>query len=240
MAVETKKYNQFRYYNKLKNMSYIHHETLNSLCENIFISKIGIIKEYDHTKQEGIVHIKEFGELDIRTRNISNMQLHLKEDDKVILLQSSINLFEEEDDNFFDKTYFYILNAIATKTIQKAVIDINNFETKHEKLNIGVKEELSIKAEDKLNINAKECKIKHDSLKINSTSIVVDGDSVVIKSATPLEININGKTLGSIIDDIYDTMASLSTLGQMGTAMLDPASVIKIIEKKATLKSFLK
>ncbi|WP_024653819.1 DUF777 family protein, partial [Borrelia persica] len=48
----------------------------------------------------------------------------LNAEDKVILLQSSISLFDSKDNNYFDKNYFYILRPID---MQKCTIKVNDF-----------------------------------------------------------------------------------------------------------------
>ncbi|ASJ27605.1 DUF777 family protein [Borrelia turicatae] len=91
---------------------------------NIFISKLGIIKSFNSSTQEGVVLLSGETDLEIKTRNISNMHFTLSEGERVILLQSSINLFNEDDDNYFDKNYFYILRPI---NMQNATIKVNDF-----------------------------------------------------------------------------------------------------------------
>ncbi|MBB6043778.1 DUF777 family protein, partial [Borreliella yangtzensis] len=47
----------------------------------------------------------------------SNISFELSKGDTVILLQSSINIFDKNDDIHFDKHHFYILSAIGPKTL---------------------------------------------------------------------------------------------------------------------------
>lgn len=94
------------------------------IYRNIFISKIGIIKSFNTSTQKGIVLLSGHTDLEIKTRNISNMHFNLKENDGVILLQSSINLFNEDDNHYFDKNYFYILRPV---NMQNATIKVNDF-----------------------------------------------------------------------------------------------------------------
>lgn len=55
------------------------------LFENVFICRIGVIKGFDYATQ-GVVTIKEYKGLEISTRNISNFNLDLAEEDEVVLL----------------------------------------------------------------------------------------------------------------------------------------------------------
>ncbi|UPA18385.1 DUF777 family protein [Borrelia puertoricensis] len=99
------------------------------IANNICISKIGIIKSFNSDTQEGVVEIEEYKGLEIHTRNISNINLSLHKDDKVVLLQSSINLFNTDDNIYFDKHHFYILSAIDPKYLKiyaKHKLDIRN------------------------------------------------------------------------------------------------------------------
>ncbi|WP_233186323.1 DUF777 family protein [Borreliella burgdorferi] len=89
----------------------------NWIYSNIFIIKIGIIKEFKHQTQEAIVTIPEFEDLEVRTKNISNIGLELSKGDCVLLLQSSVNIFDKNNDIHFDKHHFYILSAISPKTL---------------------------------------------------------------------------------------------------------------------------
>ncbi|AEL19359.1 conserved hypothetical protein (plasmid) [Borreliella bissettiae DN127] len=59
----------------------------------------------------------EFEDLEIHTKNISNISLELSKDDSVLLLQSSVNIFDKNNDIHFDKHHFYILSAISPKTL---------------------------------------------------------------------------------------------------------------------------
>ncbi|WP_434787080.1 DUF777 family protein, partial [Borreliella burgdorferi] len=88
----------------------------NWIYSNIFIIKIGTVKEFKHQTQEAIVTIPEFEDLEIHTKNISNISLELSKGDTVLLLQSSVNIFDKNDDIHFDKNHFYILSAISPKT----------------------------------------------------------------------------------------------------------------------------
>ncbi|ACL34221.1 hypothetical protein CV695_06365 [Borreliella burgdorferi] len=89
----------------------------NWIYSNIFIIKIGTVKEFKHQTQEAIVTIPEFEDLEIHTKNISNISLELSKGDTVLLLQSSVNIFDKNDDIHFDKNHFYILSAISPKTL---------------------------------------------------------------------------------------------------------------------------
>ncbi|ACN55509.1 DUF777 family protein [Borreliella burgdorferi] len=89
----------------------------NWIYSNIFIIKIGTVKEFKQQTQEAIVTIPEFEDLEIHTKNISNIGLELSKGDTVLLLQSSVNIFDKNDDIHFDKNHFYILSAISPKTL---------------------------------------------------------------------------------------------------------------------------
>ncbi|WP_417903051.1 DUF777 family protein [Borreliella bissettiae] len=89
----------------------------NWIYSNIFIIKIGIVKDFNQQTQEAIVTIPEFKDLEIHTKNISNISLELSKGDSVLLLQSSVNIFDKNDDIHFDKHHFYILSAISPKTL---------------------------------------------------------------------------------------------------------------------------
>ncbi|WP_425337177.1 DUF777 family protein [Borreliella tanukii] len=89
----------------------------NWIYSNIFITRIGTVKEFNRQTQEAVVIIPEFEDLEIHTKNISNISFELSKGDTVILLQSSINIFDKNDDIHFDKHHFYILSAISPKTL---------------------------------------------------------------------------------------------------------------------------
>ncbi|MCD2413887.1 DUF777 family protein, partial [Borreliella burgdorferi] len=89
----------------------------NWIYSNIFIIKIGTVKEFKQQTQEAIVTIPEFEDLEIHTKNISNISLELSKGDNVLLLQSSVNIFDKNNDIHFDKHHFYILSAINPKTL---------------------------------------------------------------------------------------------------------------------------
>ncbi|WP_024654678.1 DUF777 family protein [Borrelia hispanica] len=101
------------------------------IYKNIFISTIGIIKSFDSETQEGVVLLSLYKNVEIRTRCISNMHFDLQENDEVILLQSSINLFDINDDNYYDKNYFYILRPI---NMQNATIKVDDFSIRTKNL----------------------------------------------------------------------------------------------------------
>ncbi len=85
------------------------------LFENVFICRIGVIKSFDFETQKGVVTIKEYEGLEISTCSISNFNFDLTAEDEVILLQSNFNIFQESDNNHFDKNYFYILSVLNPK-----------------------------------------------------------------------------------------------------------------------------
>ncbi|WP_210373209.1 DUF777 family protein, partial [Borreliella garinii] len=87
----------------------------NWIYSNIFITRIGTVKEFKQQTQEAVVIIPEFKDLEIHTKNISNINFELSKGDTVLLLQSSINIFDKNDDIHFDKHHFYILSAISPK-----------------------------------------------------------------------------------------------------------------------------
>ncbi|MCD2349971.1 DUF777 family protein, partial [Borreliella americana] len=73
--------------------------------------------KFKQQTQEAIVTIPEFEDLEIHTKNISNIGLELSKGDTVLLLQSSINIFDKNNDIHFDKHHFYILSVISPKTL---------------------------------------------------------------------------------------------------------------------------
>lgn len=89
----------------------------NWIYSNIFITRIGTVKEFKQQTQEAVVTIPEFEDLEIHTKNISNINFELSKGDSVLLLQSSINIFDKNDDIHFDKHHFYILGVISPKTL---------------------------------------------------------------------------------------------------------------------------
>ncbi|AWG43277.1 hypothetical protein CR532_04585 (plasmid) [Candidatus Borreliella tachyglossi] len=151
------------------------------LRENLFICRIGIVKEFDSEKQEGIVEIPKYDGLRIVSRNISNLRLKLKEGDQVILLQSSINIFNEADNNYFDKHHFYILNAV---TPECAGIKIDKFSI--------TSKEFGVKT-DKLNLNAENVSLEGKSVKAEAQSLIIEADSINFKG----KVYINGKLFES-------------------------------------------
>ncbi|AYE36835.1 hypothetical protein DB313_04875 (plasmid) [Borrelia turcica IST7] len=176
-----KNYDVCRSLGSLSNDSLALEDARQYLHKNVFICRIGVIKQFDFKTQEGVVLIEEYDDLGISTRNISSLRLSLKEGDKVILLQSSINIFNESDNNYFDKNYFYILNAIDPKC---ASIKIDKF-------NISSKE-LGIKS-DKLGLDAKNASLEGESIKVSVKSLVIEADSISFKG----KVYINGKLFES-------------------------------------------
>lgn len=132
------------------------------LFENVFICRIGIIKSFDNETQTGIVVIKEYEGLEISTRNISNFNLDLAEKDEVVLLQSNFNIFQENDNNHFDKNYFYILSVISPKQI-------------------GIKL-------DKLKVNLQEFDAQSENIKFKAKKLIIDVENIEIKG----NLKING------------------------------------------------
>ncbi|AHH08985.1 DUF777 family protein (plasmid) [Borrelia anserina] len=151
------------------------------LHDNVFICRIGVIKEFDFKIQEGIVTIEEYEDLDIMSRNISSLKLDLKEGDKVILLQSSINIFNERDNNYFDKHYFYILNAVS---LEYAGIDVH-------KLSFNSKE-FDVTSEN-TSLDFKHLVFKGENTRISVKSLVIEADSIQLKG----NVYINGKLFES-------------------------------------------
>nr|WKT13941.1 DUF777 family protein [Borrelia sp. BU AG58] len=161
----------------LSNDSLVLEDAKRYLRENVFICRIGVIKQFDMETQEGVVLIEEYDGLDILTRNISNLRLSLKQGDRVVLLQSSINIFNESDNNYFDKNYFYILNALDPSC---AGISIDKYSISSK--------ELDIKS-DQLVLNASSVSLEGKSTKISLKSLVIEADSIEFKG----RVYINGK-----------------------------------------------
>ncbi len=133
------------------------------LFENVFICRIGVIKSFDFETQKGVVTIKEYEGLEISTCSISNFNFDLTAEDEVILLQSNFNIFQESDNNHFDKNYFYILSVLNPKKIG---IRLDQFELSVQELG-AQSENIKFKAK-KLIIDVDNIEIK-GNLKINGT-----------------------------------------------------------------------
>ncbi|APJ09390.1 hypothetical protein BLA32_05870 (plasmid) [Borreliella afzelii] len=135
----------------------------NWIYSNIFITRIGTVKEFKQQTQEAIVTIPEFEDLEIHTKNISNINFELSKGDSVLLLQSSINIFDKNDDIHFDKHHFYILSAISPKT-----------------LNL-ICDNIKIKANSRIEIANQTTSLKEilDSIISAINGITIIGDSVI-------------------------------------------------------------
>nr|WP_024705929.1 DUF777 family protein [Borreliella burgdorferi] len=110
-------YEIYRMNQRLYGQALAQEDIKNWIYSNIFIIKIGTVKEFKQQTQEAIVTIPEFEDLEIHTKNISNISLELSKGDNVLLLQSSVNIFDKNNDIHFDKHHFYILSAISPKTL---------------------------------------------------------------------------------------------------------------------------
>ncbi|WP_420025132.1 DUF777 family protein (plasmid) [Borreliella yangtzensis] len=110
-------YEIYRMTQRLYGHALTQEDVKNWIYSNIFITRIGTVKEFKQQTQEAVVIIPEFEDLEIQTKNISNISFDLSKGDTVILLQSSINIFDKNDDIHFDKHHFYILSAISPKTL---------------------------------------------------------------------------------------------------------------------------
>uniref|UniRef100_UPI003BF4B80C DUF777 family protein n=1 Tax=Borreliella afzelii TaxID=29518 RepID=UPI003BF4B80C len=137
----------------------------NWIYSNIFITRIGTVKEFKQQTQEAIVIIPEFEDLEIHTRNISNINFELSKGDTVLLLQSSVNIFDKNDDIHFDKNHFYILSAISPKT-----------------LNL-ICDTVKIKANSRIEIANQTTSLKEilDSIISAINGITIKGDSIIDK-----------------------------------------------------------
>ncbi len=113
----SKEYKIYKMNRRLYGHALAQEDVKNWLYPNIFITRLGIAKEFQKQTQGAIVTILEFGSLEIHTKNISNISFKLSKSDTVLLLQSNINLFDKNDDIHFDKHYFYILSTISPKTL---------------------------------------------------------------------------------------------------------------------------
>ncbi|WP_187981888.1 DUF777 family protein [Borreliella bavariensis] len=135
----------------------------NWIYSNIFITQIGTVKEFKQQTQEAVVTIPEFEDLEIHTKNISNINFELSKGDSVLLLQSSINIFDKNDDIHFDKHHFYILSAISPKT-----------------LNL-ICDNIKIKANSRIEIANQTTSLKKilDSIISAINGITIIGDSVI-------------------------------------------------------------
>ncbi len=150
--------------------------------ENVFICRIGVIESFDYETQTGVVTIKEYKGLKISTRNISNFNLDLEEEDEVLLLQSNFNIFQESDNNHFDKNYYYILSVLNPKKIG---IKFNELKMSLQELNTQ-SENINFKGK-KLIINVDNIEIK-GNLKINGTKF----ENHMHSSGTIMYVNSSG------------------------------------------------
>ncbi|WP_330730546.1 DUF777 family protein [Borrelia turicatae] len=200
------------------------------IFNNIFITKIGKIKTFDPNLQKGVVIIEEFDNIEIETQNISNININPNEGEMVLLLQSNINLFNQDDDINFDKNHFYILSIINPKylelacndvhiqTINKVDIKSDNYIDINAKHNININcNDFSIKTRDDVNIQA------NDDIDINSNyNLDLTGKNRVrIKSNNKIDIRNNIESLRSILIDITYAINSLRVTGQ---AVIDESS----------------
>ncbi|WCL22278.1 DUF777 family protein (plasmid) [Borrelia miyamotoi] len=169
------------------------------IYSNIFITKIGTIKTFDTTSQKGIVIIKEFDNLEIETHNISNININPNEGELVLLLQSSINLFNENDNINFDKNHFYILSIINPKYLEMACDEIA-LKTTH-KLKLKSNNQIDIHSDNNIDLIAK--------------------NKVLIKSNNKIDIRNDSQSLKNILIDITNAIANLRVTGQ---AVIDESS----------------
>ncbi len=161
------------------------------LFENVFICRIGVIKSFDCETQTGVVTIKEYEGLEISTMNISNFNFDLAEEDEVVLLQSNFNIFQESDNNHFDKNYFYILSVLNPKKIginlDELKVSLQEFNTQSENVKVRAK---------KLIIDVDNIEIK-GNLKINGTKFenhMHSSGTLTYINSSGLPITTTGKT----------------------------------------------
>ncbi|WP_215539957.1 DUF777 family protein, partial [Borreliella bavariensis] len=148
----------------------------NWIYSNIFITRIGTVKEFKQQTQEAVVTIPEFEDLEIHTKNISNISFELSKGDSVLLLQSSINIFDKNDDIHFDKHHFYIIGVIGPKT-----------------LNL-ISDTVKIKANSKIEIANQTTSLKEilDSIISAINGISVKGKAIVnYEALTPITSRIS-------------------------------------------------
>ncbi|WP_424632777.1 DUF777 family protein [Borreliella lusitaniae] len=110
-------YEIYRMQQRLYGHALAQEDIKNWIYSNIFITRIGTVKDFKQQTQEAVVTISEFEDLEIHTRNISNISFELSKGDTVLLLQSNVNIFDKNDNIHFDKHHFYILSAISPKTL---------------------------------------------------------------------------------------------------------------------------
>ncbi len=163
----TKDYKIYRMNQRLYGHALAQEDVKNWIYSNIFIIKIGTVKEFKQQTQEAIVTIPEFEDLEIHTKNISNISLELSKGDNVLLLQSSINIFDKNNDIHFDKHHFYILSAISPKT-----------------LNL-ISDTVKIRANNKIEIANQTTSLKKilDNIVSAINGIKIIGDSVIDESS---------------------------------------------------------
>ncbi|WP_210381603.1 DUF777 family protein, partial [Borreliella valaisiana] len=81
-------YEIYRMQQRLYGHTLTQEDIKNWIYSNIFITRIGTVKEFKQQTQEAVVIIPEFEDLEIQTKNISNISFELSKGDTVILLQS--------------------------------------------------------------------------------------------------------------------------------------------------------
>ncbi len=160
-------YEIYRMNQRLYGQALAQEDVKNWIYSNIFIIKIGTVKEFKQQTQEAIVTIPEFEDLEIHTKNISNISLELSKGDNVLLLQSSVNIFDKNNDIHFDKHHFYILSAISPKT-----------------LNL-ISDTVKIRANNKIEIANQTTSLKKilDNIVSAINGIKIIGDSVIDESS---------------------------------------------------------
>lgn len=135
--------------NELKNIGPTQSEInkMNKQMEqNMSVVKIGVIDSYDARTQQGVVIIKDFNNLKIKCKNISNIHLNLQKGDKVALIQASLDLFNARNTIPFDKNNFYIISSIEPKHLSlstsKLTFNANDIEINASKpIKFGTKSE---------------------------------------------------------------------------------------------------
>ncbi|PRR28307.1 hypothetical protein CV683_06420 [Borreliella burgdorferi] len=95
------------------------------------------------------------------------ISLELSKGDNVLLLQSSVNIFDKNNDIHFDKHHFYILSAISPKT-----------------LNL-ISDTVKIRANNKIEIANQTTSLKKilDNIVSAINGIKIIGDSVIDESS---------------------------------------------------------
>ncbi|AOW96159.1 hypothetical protein AXH25_05635 (plasmid) [Borrelia miyamotoi] len=221
------------------------------IFSNIFITKIGKIKTFDHASQKGVVILEEFDNLEIDTHNILNININPKQGEMVLLLQSSINLFNPDDDINFDKSHFYILSIIDPKYLEMACEHIslktnnkleltsdNQIDIHSDNTNINANQNININCTD-LSITTKDDVLitSNDDIDINANyNLDLTAKNKILIKSNKIDIRNDSQTLKSILIDITNAISNLRVTGQ---AIIDESSRFGIYDIRRKIHELL-